>query len=173
MTGGAGTGPSARERALQYLESHHVMSLATHDRDGPWAAAVFYASDGFELCFLSAPSTRHAAAIAANPVVAATIHEDYADWAQIRGIQLEGTVIELAGAQAQEARELYADKFAIVADLAKAPQAIADAFARVRWYRLIPRRLHLIDNTVAFGRREQVLPPATAPEPPHTGSRRA
>ena len=37
----------ARARALAYVAGHHVMTLATQGPDGPWAAAVFYAADGF------------------------------------------------------------------------------------------------------------------------------
>ena len=73
------------------------MTLATHGPEGLWAAAVFYVSDGFELTFLSAGHTRHARNMAASPAVAATIQEDYSDWAAIKGIQLEGTTQQLAG----------------------------------------------------------------------------
>ena len=77
-----------RERVLAYLRGHRVMTLATQGPEGPWAAAVFYASDGFTLYFLSAPSTRHCIDIARHARVAATIQEDYADWPQIQGVQL-------------------------------------------------------------------------------------
>ena len=60
------------QRALAYLYDHNVMSLATSNNDGMWAAAVFYASDGFELYFLSSPKTRHAINIDANAAVCAT-----------------------------------------------------------------------------------------------------
>ncbi|MBX3613624.1 MAG: pyridoxamine 5'-phosphate oxidase family protein [Burkholderiaceae bacterium] len=55
------------QRVLAYLGEHRVMTLATQGRDGPWAAAVFYASEGFDLYFLSSPSTRHCADLSANP----------------------------------------------------------------------------------------------------------
>ena len=87
----------AARRALAYLAEHHVMTLATHGPLGLWAAAVFYASDGFQLYFLSAGHTRHAQNMAASPRVAATIQEDYDDWTAIQGIQLEGTARPLAG----------------------------------------------------------------------------
>ena len=32
-----------------YLAGHHVMTLATHGPEGPWAAAVFYAWTGRDL----------------------------------------------------------------------------------------------------------------------------
>ena len=69
----------------------------THYAMGKNPAAVFYASEGFDLYFLSSPSTRHCADLSGNPRVAATIQEDYADWSQIRGVQLEGVARPLAG----------------------------------------------------------------------------
>ncbi len=88
---------AARETALAYLASHHVMTLATNGRQGPWAAAVFYANAGFDLVFLSAPATRHARNLAFDPHAAVTVQEDCRDWPDIKGVQLEGLVEELAG----------------------------------------------------------------------------
>ena len=150
-----------RERVLAYLRGHRVMTLATQGPEGPWAAAVFYASDGFTLYFLSAPSTRHCIDIARHARVAATIQEDYADWPQIQGVQLEGSACELAGEEAARARAAYGDKFPIVGRLATAPAAIVDALAKIRWYRIVPERLYFVDNSAGFGHRDQVVP-----EPP-------
>ena len=33
---------SLQPEVAAYLADHHVMTLATHGPDGPWAAAVFY-----------------------------------------------------------------------------------------------------------------------------------
>ena len=143
----------ARNRTLSYLEAHHVMTLATHGPEGLWAAAVFYASDGFRLYFLSAGHTRHARNMAASPRVAATIQEDYADWAAIKGIQLEGTVRHLEGRERETAIVLYAGKF----DFLKQPvAAIEAALSRVNWYCLSPDRLYLIDNSHGFGHRDEI-----------------
>lgn len=150
MTGGT------RERALAFLEAHHVVTLATGGADGPWAAAVFYASRGFTLLFLSAPGTRHARALAADPRVAATVQADTADWRAIRGMQLEGTVRELAGEEAAEARRRYGSKFPVVGRLVGAPPALVEALARVAWYELTPRRLFLVDNAAGFGHRDEI-----------------
>ena len=139
-----------------YLAGHHVMTLATHGADGPWAAAVFYASEGTSLIFLSSPTTRHCRNLALDPHCAATIQEDYSDWAQIKGIQLEGRVIELQGEEEKRAQQLYGEKFPLVAPLAKVPPAIVKALAKVRWYRLLPERMHFIDNSRGFGHREEI-----------------
>jgi len=139
-----------------YLAGHHVMTLATYGAAGPWAAAVFYASEGASLIFLSSPNTRHCQNLAQDSRCAATIQEDYREWPEIKGIQLEGRVIELQGEEAQRAQRLYGEKFPVVGPLAKVPPAILKALARVRWYRLIPERFHFIDNSQGFGHRTEI-----------------
>lgn len=143
----------AAARALAYLRDHHVMTLATHGPEGLWAAAVFYAGDGFDLTFLSAGHTRHAQNIAASPQVAATIQEDYADWQAIQGIQLEGTARLLAGQEREEAIIRYAAKFRF---LSQPISVVEAALARVNWYCLSPERLYFVDNSRGFGHRDEI-----------------
>ena len=145
-----------QQRVRDYLGAHHVATLATTGSDGPWAAAVFYVSDGYTLYFLSSPGTRHCGNLKQDPRVAVTIQEDYSGWKEIKGIQLEGRVRELAGAEETEARRLYAEKYPLIGQLAMMPDAIVKALARVRWYRLDPARMYFIDNSAAFGQRDEV-----------------
>lgn len=145
---------AARERALAYLGGHNVATLSTCGSDGPWAAAVFYASESFTLYFLSLPSSRHGRNLAADPRAAATVQEDYRDWPEIKGIQMEGRVAVLAGLDRERALRLYARKFPLIADPAEA--GISDALSRVWWYSLIPERVYFVDNSVGFGHRDQV-----------------
>ncbi len=149
-------GPSAR--ALQYLREHHVASLATFGSDGPWAAAVFYVSDRFDLYFLSSPTSRHCENIARDPRVAATEQQDYADWPEIKGLQLEGTASDLSGADEARALRLYGEKYPVIGAISLAPLAIVKALARARWYRFVPKRVYFIDNSIAFGRRDELDP---------------
>lgn len=145
-----------RERALDYLRGHHVMTLATHGSEGPWAAAVFYVNDGFTLFCLSAPSSRHCMNLAHSPRISATIQEDYADWPQIKGVQLEGIASEISGEEEARARRLYGEKYPVVGMLAQAPAAIVKAMAKVRWYKIVPDRLYFIDNSAGFGHRDEI-----------------
>ena len=145
-----------RARVHSYLREHHVMTLASHGDDGVWAAAVFYANDGFEIYFLSSPGSRHCRDLARNPRTAAAVHEDYADWRQIKGVQMEGIASVLIGEEEQKARQLYGAKFPIVGKLAQAPASIVKALAKVRWYKLIPDRLYFIDNSAGFGHRDEI-----------------
>lgn len=141
-----------RQLALDYLAAHRVMTLATQGEDGIWAAPVFYASQQFELTFLSAAHTRHIRHLDANPLAAAAIYEQQQDWTAIRGIQLEGKVSRLAGAEQAAAIARYLARFPAV----KSDPDLAPALARVNWYRLRPRRLYFVDNSQGLGHRDEI-----------------
>lgn len=84
--------------------------------------------------------------------MAATIHEDYDDWRAIRGIQLEGDVAFLDGAEKEAAIARYQARFPFVTTAGE----LAVALAKISWFRLRPVRLYFIDNSRGFGRREEV-----------------
>ena len=142
-----------RRQALDYLQQHTVVTLATGGPEGLWAAAVFYASDGFELVFLSAGHTRHCQNLTANPRVAATIQENYDDWPKIQGIQLAGLVQSLEGKERAAAIALYQDKYPFIKS---AGAVVWKALQKVIWYRLKPEQLYFIDNSKGFGHRDEV-----------------
>ena len=145
-----------RLRIEAFLEAHHVMSLATSGPEGPWSAAVFYANDGLTLYFISAPGSRHSRDIEASGRAAATIHRDVGNWREVRGVQLGGEAARIGGTQRAAALARYARKFPLIADLSSAPREIAAAMGRMEWYRLSPRRVRLVDNTLGFGHREEL-----------------
>ncbi len=149
----ADQGGDVGRRAKQYLEDHRVVTLATSGPEGLWAAAVFYATDGWRLIFLSADHTRHSVNLAANPRVAATIQEDYRDWPDIKGIQLEGTVTKLSG----QAKVVSIARFLIkYAFLKSATGPLKKALEKISWYCLTPERVYFIDNSRGFGHRDEV-----------------
>lgn len=138
------------EKALAYLAAHNVMTLATAST---WAAAVFYASEGFTLYFVSSPKSRHAQDLARDPRAAAAIHEDYRDWRTIQGIQLSGSVEELEADARHAALACYARKFRFLENEPMLQQALGKAAC----YRLVADELHFIDNAAGFGARTRVL----------------
>jgi uncharacterized protein len=146
-------GRNARALALAYLASHQVMTLATTGPQGLWAAAVFYVNDGFDLIFLSAGHTRHVQNITAVPHIAATIQEDYLDWEQIQGIQLEGEVALLTDVSRETAVARYQKKYPF---LAQADAKMQTALSKVNWYVLKPERLYFIDNRMGLGHRDEI-----------------
>lgn len=145
-----------RQRVQSYLREHHVMTLASHGDERVWAAAVFYANDGFAMYFLSSPTSRHCRNLARNPRVSAAVHENYTDWKAIKGVQMEGIASVLAGEEEAIARRLYGAKFPNVGRLEQAPASIISALTKVRWYKLIPDRLYFIDNSAGFGHRDEI-----------------
>jgi len=148
-------------RVRRYLSDHNVATLATSSNGDLWAAAVFYASDGYTLYILSSPTSRHCLNLTQNPRVAVTIQEDYADWLEIKGVQIEGVASEISGREEEKARRLYGQKFPVVGLLAQAPAAIVKALAQVRWYKIVPKRLYFIDNSIRLGHRDELeLPPS-------------
>lgn len=145
-----------RSKALSYLETHNVMTLATSGPDGAWAAAVFYANRDFTLYFVSSPQSRHARDIAREPRIAAAIHEDYRDWRSIQGIQLSGRVERLEGAARDAALACYRQKFGFLDNPAAALAPVLAALGKAACYRLTPSEVYFIDNAAGFGQRSSI-----------------
>ena len=150
-----------KKMILDYLKSHNTVSVAT-ERDGaPHAATLFYVSIGYQLYFLSSPTSRHAENLSLNPKVSATINEDYSNWLLIKGIQLEGRVVGLGGIlENGRIAKAYVKKFPTVADFLFSPrklgQAIAGKVAKVKFYKLTPSKIYFINNEISFGQREEL-----------------
>ncbi len=149
-----------KQQILSYLESHNTMTLGTCFQDVPWAATVFYASDDLKLYFFSAPDSRHCQNLAANPRVAATIQEDYKNWQEIKGIQLEWRVILVDSlAEKAKAMAVYARKYPEVIKLFTNPSSgvFYKAFLKVKFYCVAPEKLFYIDNAQGFGKRQELV----------------
>ena len=137
-----------RERIRGYLEAHHVLTLATVDEGGSWAAALFYASDdALNLYVLSDPMTRHCRAIARDARVAVTIYGETREWTEIRGVQLWGTAGEVKEAGGVFA--CYTGKFPFA-------RALIPEGGPHRFYQITPRRIRLIDNSQGHGLKEEI-----------------
>ena len=143
-------------KAQLYLRQHNVATLATSNGVYPWAAAVFYVNDDHVLYFLSSPTSRHSLNLAQNPKVAVTIQEDYSDWLDIKGVQIEGVASEIFGDEEQRARTLYGRKFPVIGMIAQAPAALVKALAKVRWYKIVPQKMYFIDNALGLGNRDEI-----------------
>lgn len=151
-----------RERIAAFLAEHSTVTLATVGADGlPAAAAVFYAHDpALNLYFLSEERTAHSQNLLRHPAVAAAIQADGQDWRSIRGLQLRGTVHPAAGAEVAHAATVYGRKYAFVGALLAGqagPAALTGPLARARFWVLRPAWVRLVDNTVQFGFKEELV----------------
>ncbi len=139
------------QRVAAFLDEHHVMSLATVGAQGPHAANLFYARDGFVLFWVSDPASRHSVELAADGRVAATIARDYADYASIRGLQVAGhagRVVEYG----ERARAVLEARYAFLKQ--PADGALRENYERAQIFRLDIARCILIDNSRGFGHKE-------------------
>jgi uncharacterized protein len=149
-----------KQEILQYLEAHNTMTLATCVGDMPWAATVFFASDDLTLYFFSAPDSRHCQNLAANSRVAVTVQEDYKDWREIKGVQLEGTATLVDGViEKAKALAIYGSKYPDVIKLFTDPASgvFYKAFLKVKFYRVNPEKVFFIDNQRGFGKRQELV----------------
>jgi len=165
-----------RETVLKYLAEHYTMTIATAKGKVPWAAAVFYANDGFTLYFLSDPESRHSKDIMENPVVGITVYEDYHDWRKIKGIQMEGKV-ELVSIEDEMAKAvaIYVAKYPFTAPYLKLMSSPFPSIAqhldkllsklpftpglpktfKVKFYKLMATKVRFIDNEKGFAHHEE------------------
>jgi uncharacterized protein YhbP (UPF0306 family) len=152
-----------RETVLAYLAAHNTVSLATVAADGvPWAATVFYVNVGTDLFFLSEPKTRHSQNILAGGRVAGTVNEDYRDWQEIKGLQLEGHAAEVTN-KLELARVMmaYLGKYPFVKQFLSPGSLlqgvkIAGKSFEIRLWRLRPERLYYLDNARGFSARQEL-----------------
>jgi len=142
--------------ARQYLYEHNVLCLATSANDKPWIAPVFYAVFTDKLIFLSSPHTLHCQNIASNPQISASVQEDYGDWEEIKGIQLQGTVSCVDNADKQSVIRAYSQKFPVTGP--DAPPEIVTALDKISWFEISVRKLLFIDNSKGLGYRAELDP---------------
>lgn len=138
-----------RDVLLAYLARHNTLTLATVDEQGhPHAAALFYAFDqALRLIFLSDPQTAHVRHLASSPRVAVTIQADGQDWRSIMGLQMHGVV--RAGGD-EEAR-IYLARFPFILQT----DTLRQALSQVRFYRMDPTWIRLIDNRQGFAHKQE------------------
>ncbi len=142
-----------RAHILDFLTEHHAMTLATAG-PGPHAAAVLYAHLEFALYWVSDPETRHSREIAAGGEIAATINRDYADFTQIRGLQLAGPAAMLTGNEAAEGLSVLTRRYPFFEQFADSGGELSGALAKASVWRFDPVHIVYVDNTRGFGFKE-------------------
>ena len=148
---------SLKSSICRYLVRYTTLSLATC-RDGePWSTDLFYASDDdCQLYFVSGVTSLHCKHIAANPRVSVSISRQCADWKDIRGLQLDGVASVVSEADRDAVVEIYLAKFPALKKLHKASE-ILSIFRESSFYRISPEWIRLIDNSKAFGHKDEML----------------
>ncbi|GAB6153837.1 pyridoxamine 5'-phosphate oxidase family protein [Desulfosporosinus burensis] len=138
---------------LDYLATHNTIILSTYGEDAPWSTPVFFVNRGFKIYFLSEPTTIHSCNLRENPLMAASITEDYKDFRKIQGIQLRGHTY-LVNSLKETAMVLasYFKKYPAAKHIFQTPASFKGV-SKARWHCIIPEFLRFTDNTIRFGER--------------------
>lgn len=146
------------QTVTSFMDSLTTMTLATCDHGKPWAAAVFYARQGFNLVFFSSPNSMHSAILAENPRAAATIHGAYEEWQDIKGLQMEGFVEPITSTwKLAKATAIYVKRYPFVRQFLSDPgfvsTEIATKMTKVALYIFRPESILYLSNEAGFGNR--------------------
>jgi uncharacterized protein YhbP (UPF0306 family) len=105
------------ESALEYLNSHSLLFLATASAAGNvHVAPMFYATEGRGIFFSAPDESETARNLKQNPAAAVAVADPVADWGTARGLQIEGPVTELDGDAEAAAGALFQSKFPHLGD---------------------------------------------------------
>lgn len=145
-----------RQRILEVLQKTHLMSLGVVDEKGPWVAdVVFIFDEDLNIYWMSDPDARHSRAVRENKKAAGSITYSTRSKEPNFGLQIEGAAGQLEGVQ-----------FALlVKHLAKRnypKPKISDAKKLLDgdcWYKLIPKKIGLIDEENFGHERQEFLLP--------------
>ncbi|MFH1124693.1 MAG: pyridoxamine 5'-phosphate oxidase family protein [Pseudomonadota bacterium] len=139
-----------KKKIEEYLLSHYYVRIATLKPDGnPVVHTVGYASEGTTLYIMTDRPSRKAKNIMQNPHVAYAVDENYEEFLNILGIQMEGkaTVIE-EKTDIEKAIGLLQKKFKQYSNL---PQDRDIVIIKVE-----PVAGYYLDNSVRFGHRDKI-----------------
>ena len=107
------------ESAIEYLNSHSLLFLATASSSGDvHVAPMFYATEGSSIFFSAPDDSVTASNLKSNPTAAIAVADPVSDWTKARGLQIEGAVTELDGDAEAAAGALFQAKFAHLGDSA-------------------------------------------------------
>lgn len=135
--------PPLPPRISGFMQNHHVLALAIHDDDGPWAANCFYALEeaNVRLLILSSTDTRHGAAMLQRASVAGAISGQPQTVREIQGVQFTACAERLEGVAREKALEFYFQRHPM------ARGHDADIWS------LMLDSIKFTDNSIAFGHK--------------------
>ncbi len=128
-------------KIVKFVESHHLLSLATIDEDGsPYCASAFYSfrADKEVFVFSTDPTTQHGVNMVRDARVSATIALETKVVGKIQGVQIVGRVEEAT----------TGDKLNYIATFPSAA-----AIPSLHLWRLKVQMFKLTDNRLGFGKK--------------------
>lgn len=101
------------KRIVEFINQHHVLTLATSLENNPWCANCFYVFLEDENCFVftSDDNTKHVQDVNVNPKIAGNVVLETSTVGKIRGIQFRGNMEIPENDLAKKAKHAYLKKF--------------------------------------------------------------
>ena len=133
-----------------YLAAHRYMALASVDPDGrPVVHTMGYGSDGDTVYCATNRETRKVHNIKRNSNVALAVSEDYDEWGEIQGVQIQGKATFIHDEdEIKRVIAILAKNFPQFASLGPNPNII--------FFKIEPVEGFFIDYKKGFGYRESV-----------------
>ena len=131
------------KRIVDFINEHHVLTLATVVENNPWCANCFYIYLEDENClvFTSDDKTKHVQDVNANPNVGGSVVLETKTVGKIQGIQFRGTMERPAKAIENKVKKAYLKKF---------PYAV---LMKTSLWVLKLNYIKMTDNRLGFGKK--------------------
>lgn len=131
------------KRIVEFINEHHVLTLATSSKDNPWCANCFYIYLEEENCliFTSDDKTKHVQNVLTNANVAGSIVLETNTIGKIQGIQFQGIMERPEKELASKAKKTYLKRF---------PYAI---LMKTSLWVLNLNYIKMTDNRLIFGKK--------------------
>ncbi|MEI7597587.1 MAG: pyridoxamine 5'-phosphate oxidase family protein [Bacteroidota bacterium] len=136
-------------KIVEFIEEHHVLTLATCNNNKPYCATMFYFSDisvisdneSIEFVFTSDDHTRHVNEALVNKDVAGSIALETSIVGKIQGVQFTGIISKLEDAELSKAKKKYVKRFPIA------------LLATLHLWKINVDFIKLTDNRLGFGKK--------------------
>jgi uncharacterized protein YhbP (UPF0306 family) len=139
--------------ARELLESQNTLTLATVDDHGrPCATPLFYLPrPDLTLCWLSSADSQHSLNLRSHPLASVAVYAAVNRWEEIRGVQMEGAVQEIADAsERRETLSAYRRRFRL-------GTVLSLAIAKATLYSFRPSWIRYLDNARGFGYKVELI----------------
>ncbi len=144
--------PQLKKLIVQIIANHRTLTLATVRSDGwPQATTVGYASEGMAIYFLCGAESQKAANLVYCNKVSLTIDDDADNVMDLKGVSMAATAAFVTSpASASKIFRMLMSKYPAAKDMPEPDPAT------VRYVRLTPKVISVLDYSKGFGHTDQV-----------------
>jgi uncharacterized protein YhbP (UPF0306 family) len=131
------------KRIVDFINEHHVLTLATSVKNNPWCANCFYTYLEDENCFVftSNTETKHIQNVLENSKIAGTVVLETNTVGKIQGIQFQGKMDKPEKHLASKAKKAYLKKFPFT------------VLMKTTLWVVHPVIIKMTDNRLGFGKK--------------------